>query len=89
MNVAHLDEAEMKSPGGKEQWRKFIEKFNKLEDFGYGSLIRVNANEDFGPDNSMLVVRIQFLAIEIARNREGYNDKIYKKYAKAREEAQS
>lgn len=86
MNIGLLVESEMKSPAGKEQWRKFIEKFNKLEDFGFGSLIRINASDDFGQDNSILVVRIQFLAIEIARNREGYNDEIYKKYAKAREE---
>uniref|UniRef100_A0A336LKX6 CSON009352 protein n=1 Tax=Culicoides sonorensis TaxID=179676 RepID=A0A336LKX6_CULSO len=86
LNIGLLDENEMKSPVAKEKWRKFIEKFNKLEDFGFGSLIRINAGEDFGENNSMLVVRIQFLAIEIARNREGYNDKIYKKYAKAREE---
>lgn len=86
MNIGLLDESEMKSAAGKEQWRKFIEKFNKLEDFGYGTLVRVNASEDFSESNSMFVVRIQFLAIEIARNRKGLNDKIYKKYAKAREE---
>lgn len=42
--------------------------------------MRADASHDFGPDNSILVVRIQFWAIEIARNREGYNDKIRYKY---------
>lgn len=81
MELGILDETEMKSISGKEIWRKFIEKFNRLEDFSVGSLIRTNAYEDFGETNSMLVVRIQFMAIEIARNKEGYNDKIFKKYA--------
>lgn len=42
--------------------------------------MRADASHDFGPDNSVLVVRIQFWAIEIARNREGFNDKIRYKY---------
>lgn len=47
-----------------------------------GTLIRTDASKEFSPENSILVVRIQFLAIEIARNREGFNDDIRKLYAK-------
>lgn len=82
LNVAYLNEDEMKSPQGKEKWRTFINSFNKLEDYGYGSLIRVDASKEFSQSNSMLVVRIQFIAIEIARNREGLNDKIFKEHTK-------
>lgn len=75
-----MTENELKNPSAKHKWRSFIEKFNKLEDYSYGTLMRSDASQDFGPHNSILVVRIQFLAIEIARNREGFNDKIRYKY---------
>lgn len=78
--VAKVTENEMKSPAAKQNWRVFIEKFNKLEDYSYGTLMRADSSLDFGQHNSILVVRIQFWAIEIARNREGYNDKIRYKY---------
>lgn len=79
-NVAKITENELKNPSAKHKWRSFIEKFNKLDDYSYGTLMRADASQDFGPHNSILVVRIQFWAIEIARNREGHNDKIRYKY---------
>jgi hypothetical protein len=79
------EERDLKSENAKFKWRKFIEKFDKLDDFNFGTLLRTNASEEFGPDNSMFVVRIQFLAIEIARNREGCNDEIRKKFSKRKE----
>jgi hypothetical protein len=72
----------LKSATAKNRWRSFIEKFDKLDDFSFGTLLRTDASKEFGPDNSTFVVRIQFLAIEIARNREGCNDIIRKKYGK-------
>lgn len=80
MNVGLLDENELKNPTAKQKWRTFIDKFNKLDDFSYGTLMRGDASDEFGPHNSILVVRAQFWAIEIARNREGYNDKIRYKF---------
>lgn len=79
-NVGKVSENELKNPSAKHKWRSFIEKFNKLEDYSYGTLMRADASQDFGPHNSILIVRIQFWAIEIARNREGFNDKIRYKY---------
>lgn len=79
-NVGKVNENEMKNPTAKQKWRTFIEKFNKMDDHSYGTLMRADASHDFGPDNSILVVRVQFWAIEIARNREGFNDKIRYKY---------
>lgn len=76
LDVGHIDENEIKSIEGKSKWRAFIEKFNKLPDYSYGTLIRSDADKEFGPDNSILVIRIQFWAIEIARNREGFNDNL-------------
>lgn len=79
-NVQKVEEIDIKAPEAKEKWRAFINKFDKLEDFSYGTLMRSDASLDFGPHNSVLVVRVQFLAIEIARNREGYNNDIRLKY---------
>lgn len=79
-NVGIIDENELKCPAAKEKWRAFIEKFNKLDDYSFGTLIRAHAGEEFSQDNSLLVIRAQFWAIEIARNREGHNDKIRQKY---------
>lgn len=81
LKIDQLDEEELKSASSKTKWRSFIEKFDKLEDFSFGTLIRADASKDFSPENSIFVVRVQFLAIEIARNREGCNDHIRKNYA--------
>lgn len=75
-NVGLIDDNELKCPAAKEKWRAFIEKFNKLDDYSFGTLIRADASEEFSPTNSLLVIRLQFWAIEVARNREGHNDKI-------------
>lgn len=78
-DVRKLDEDQMKSPVGKEMWRAFIYKFDKLDDYNFLTLIRQDVDTEAAQENSILVVRIQFLAIEIARNREGLNDRWYKK----------
>lgn len=89
MNIQHLNEDDMKSPEGKSKWRSLIEKFKHIENFDFGTLIRTDANKEFSPENSILVVRIEFYAIEIARNREGYNDEIRLKFKpKPRDESQ-
>lgn len=73
-NVGIVDEEEMKGNEGKVKWREFCEKFNKMEDYNEGMLLRSDCKfTEIMPDNCIFVHRIQFLAIEIARNREGYN----------------
>ncbi len=32
--------------------------------------------KDYSEENSIIVIKVQFLALEIARNREGFNDEI-------------
>lgn len=87
ISVAILDEEkDFKCSGAKERWRKFIAKFDKLEDFNFGTLLRTDAAKEGGPDNSIFVVRIQFLAVEIARNREGCNDVIRENHSKKTDE---
>lgn len=47
-----------------------------------GTLLRVDAAGDYNQENTTLVPRIQFFAIEIARNREGHNTVIKEKFKK-------
>nr|CAG4645916.1 EOG090X0HAI [Lynceus sp. MCZ IZ 141354] len=76
-DIALLNEDEMKSSEGKEKWRPFCDSFKDiLEDFNVGTLLRVDCTKDYSEENSCIVPRVQFWAIEIARNREGYNDKL-------------
>ncbi|KAH8324009.1 hypothetical protein KR074_006947, partial [Drosophila pseudoananassae] len=84
LKVGLLSDDVLKSAVEKLKWRQFAEKFNKMEDYSYGTLMRADASKEFSPDNSIFVFRVQFLAIEIARNREGLNDEVHKKHRPAR-----
>ncbi|KAI8041755.1 protein PBDC1 [Drosophila gunungcola] len=91
LEVGRLSDDILKSAVEKLKWRQFAEKFNKMDDYSYGTLMRADASKEFSPDNSIFVFRVQFLAIEIARNREGLNDEVHAKHRPARkipEEAQ-
>lgn len=81
LKVNKLNENELKSPEGKAKWRPFCEQFKDVvEDYSFGTLLRINCEGDYSEENSMLSTRIQFYAIELARNREGFNDGIREKY---------
>ena len=72
--VAEISENEMKSPEGKTRWRNFCEKFKEIDDYNFGTLLRIRANDEYSQENAIFAVRIQFYAVEIARNRYGLND---------------
>ncbi|KNZ54528.1 hypothetical protein VP01_2924g3 [Puccinia sorghi] len=73
-----IDEGMLKSPEGKESWRKYIKLFeNTVADYNFGTLIRTNSREDYTEKNTMFITRIQFYAIEICRNRLGLNDRAH------------
>ncbi|XP_066588487.1 protein PBDC1 isoform X2 [Prorops nasuta] len=81
LKVDIINEDELKSPEGKDKWRPFCEQFKDLvEDYSFGTLLRINCENDYSEENSILTTRIQFYAIELARNKEGYNDGIRGKY---------
>lgn len=79
--AATVDEDEMKSPAGKERWRKFVMVYEKgekkVEDYNFGTMLRKSAKTEYGEKETMLALRMQFYAIEIARNRAGLNDWVY------------
>ncbi|GLH15851.1 Protein PBDC1 [Gryllus bimaculatus] len=77
LKVDVVIEDEMKSPEGKSKWRPFCEKFkNVVEDYSFGTLLRLDCQGEYSEKNSILVSRIQFYAIELARNKEGLNDTV-------------
>lgn len=70
-----INEEELKSAAGKSKWRDYLKKFeDKVEDYNFGTLIRTDSSKEYDQDNTIFVVRLQFYAFEIARNRAGLND---------------
>ncbi|EXV05127.1 polysaccharide biosynthesis protein [Metarhizium robertsii] len=90
--AATVDEDEMKSKDGKERWRNFMMAYEKkVDDYNFGTMVRNNAKAEYEENTtifdkagrwadsavSYIVPRMQFYAIEIARNKNGLNDWIY------------
>ncbi|KAL4986161.1 putative polysaccharide biosynthesis protein [Aspergillus falconensis] len=73
-----IDEDKMKSKEGKEKWRNWINQYEKkIHDFNFGTMLRANPKTEYEKDNTIFAMRMQFYAIEIARNRAGLNDWVY------------
>ncbi|KAH8920157.1 DUF757-domain-containing protein [Atractiella rhizophila] len=71
-----VDEEDMKSKEGKEKWRDFMKPFEKkVQDWNFGTLLKKDCKAGFTETNTIFVLRLQFLAFEIARNRTGLNDR--------------
>lgn len=77
--AATVSEVEMKSVSGKAKWRTFCDKFKHIDDYNFGTLLRSDASAEYDQHTTLFAVRIQFYAVEIARNRYGLNDWICKK----------
>ncbi|KAH7883094.1 timeless protein-domain-containing protein [Phlebopus sp. FC_14] len=76
--LVQLDEDWLKSEDGKKRWREFISGYEKkVKDYNFGSLIRTDARLEYSETNTIFVTRMQFYAIEIARNRLGLNDRAH------------
>lgn len=81
VNLAKIDEIALKSEESKALWRDFCNRYQELvEDFNFATILRLDSSEDYSQENTTLVPRVQFLAIEIARNRFGLNDDIRRKF---------
>jgi len=76
--LTKIDEDWMKSEDGKRRWRDFSESYkDKIADYNLGSLIRTDARDEYTEMNTIFVLRVQFYAFEIARNKLGLNDKAH------------
>ncbi|KAL8997915.1 MAG: hypothetical protein Q9169_002908 [Polycauliona sp. 2 TL-2023] len=73
-----INEDTMKSKEGKERWRNFMMAYEKkIDDYNFGTLLRANPKFEYGEKETIFAMRMQFYAIEIARNRQGLNDWVY------------
>lgn len=69
-----IDEDKLKTPAAKRRWRSFCQMFEyHVEDYNFGTLLRLDCKDGYSESNTTLVPRVQFLAIEVARNRQGLN----------------
>eukprot|EP00744_Colponema_vietnamica_P034413 GILI01058075.1.p1 GENE.GILI01058075.1~~GILI01058075.1.p1 ORF type:complete len:204 (-),score=20.52 GILI01058075.1:33-584(-) len=75
MKLDLIEEDRLKSESSKRKWREFCNAYNgeRVKDFNFLTLLRLDASKDYSEENCTVVPRIQFLAIEIARNLEGVN----------------
>ncbi|KAL4950435.1 putative polysaccharide biosynthesis protein [Aspergillus filifer] len=81
--AATIDEDAMKSKEGKEKWRNWINQYEKkINDFNFGTMLRANPKTEYEQHNTIFAMRMQFYAIEIARNRAGLNDWVYEQAQK-------
>lgn len=48
----------------------------RVPDFNFATLMRLNSRLEYSEENSIVVPRAQFVAIEIARNRLGFNNNL-------------
>ena len=78
--MAKIAEDDLKSEANKTAWRNFAEEHKHIEDYSLGALLRLDSSLDYSEENSIISVKVQFLAVEIARNREGHNDAIRGKF---------
>ncbi|XP_055009480.1 protein PBDC1 isoform X2 [Boleophthalmus pectinirostris] len=79
LDIKLLKTEDLKSDEAKERWRPFCNQFEGIvEDFNYGTLLRLDTEKEYTEENTIFATRVQFYAIEIARNREGLNDKVFK-----------
>uniref|UniRef100_A0A8C2FWF4 Polysaccharide biosynthesis domain containing 1 n=1 Tax=Cyprinus carpio TaxID=7962 RepID=A0A8C2FWF4_CYPCA len=87
LSIQVLDPELLKSADAKEKWRPFCNQFEGVvEDFNYGTLLRLDCQKDYTEENTVFATRIQFYAIEIARNREGYNDFVHNANSKTKQQ---
>ncbi|KAM3442696.1 hypothetical protein MY4824_000837 [Beauveria thailandica] len=78
--AAVINEDEMKSKTGKERWRKFLMAYEKkVDDYNFGTMLRNSPKVEYEEETTLFVPRMQFYAVEIARNKAGLNDWIYEK----------
>jgi hypothetical protein len=60
-----------------QDWREFCDSFKDLDEFSFASLVRLDSTQDYSEENSIIVTKVQFYAIELSRNREGHNLQAY------------
>merc|ERR1712029_1055398 len=74
--MGKFTEDDIKNEKAKTAWRQFSESYKDVEDYSLGCLLRLDSSKDYTEENTVIAIKIQYFAIEIARNREGCNDSL-------------
>ncbi|MFH4982081.1 hypothetical protein AB6A40_008790 [Gnathostoma spinigerum] len=61
-------------------WHGFCEQFKEIDDYNLGTIMRMRADGAYSEDNTIIVPKVIYLAIETARNKEGVNERMKDKY---------
>ncbi|VDN21934.1 unnamed protein product [Gongylonema pulchrum] len=70
LNVERVTEVELKGEN-KQRWYTFCEHFREeIKDYNLGTIMRIGADGAYSESNTIIVPKIIYLAIEIARNKE-------------------
>lgn len=78
LKIDIITPADIKSDEAKVKWRKFCSQYDKLiVDYNFATLMRIDSSKDYSDENTIIVPRTQFLAIEVVRNRLGFNSVHY------------
>jgi len=80
LTVVKFVEDDLKSDKAKVAWREFCERYKEMEDYNQGTLLRLDSGQEYSEANTTISVKIQFWAVEIARNREGHNSHVRKNF---------
>merc|ERR1711935_1182349 len=57
-DIDQIDEEKMKNKEGKEKWREWCEQYkDTVQDYNFGSLLRLNPTEDYTEKNSCFSLR--------------------------------
>jgi len=80
LEISQLTDEMLKNPSAKSLWNLFCMHYKDhslIKDYNFACLLRLNSEGTYEQqENVTIVPKIQFLAIEIARNKEGKNNKI-------------
>ena len=61
----------------KVKWRNFCNEMQEnVQNFNFATILRLDSHKQYDEANTIVVPRAQFIAIEIARNRLGFNNNL-------------
>uniref|UniRef100_A0A7E4VQP9 Polysacc_synt_4 domain-containing protein n=1 Tax=Panagrellus redivivus TaxID=6233 RepID=A0A7E4VQP9_PANRE len=73
LDVRSVDENELKADN-KATWAEFCKHFETVDDYNFGTIMRIKADGIYNSENTIICPKIIFLAVEGARNVEGINE---------------
>ncbi|CAG0893918.1 unnamed protein product, partial [Darwinula stevensoni] len=73
LQVDFISDDILKHDSAKGEWRGFCDGFKEIIEDIFATLLRLDSSGEYTEENTIFVPCIQFLAIEVARNREGWN----------------